>query len=54
MIANLGGGWTYFVFGCINFIAIIFFVKFVPETKNHSLRNSRFTSKSNTAKRSPT
>ena len=37
MIANLGGGWTYFVFGCINFIAIIFFVKFVPETKNHSL-----------------
>lgn len=37
MIANLGGGSTYFVFGCINFIAIIFFVKFVPETKNHSL-----------------
>lgn len=35
--ANLGGGSTYFVFGCINFIAIIFFVKFVPETKNHSL-----------------
>ncbi len=37
MIEKLGGGWTYMVFGIINLIAIFFFVKFVPETKNHSL-----------------
>ncbi|AMS05736.1 sugar porter family MFS transporter [Acidipropionibacterium acidipropionici] len=37
MIASLGGGTTYLVFAIINITGIVFFAKFVPETKYESL-----------------
>jgi major inositol transporter-like SP family MFS transporter len=37
MIARLGPVWTYTVFGAINVVALIFYVKAVPETKYSSL-----------------
>ncbi|MCI1661530.1 MAG: sugar porter family MFS transporter [Actinomyces sp.] len=37
MIANLGAAWTYAVFGAINVVALVFYIKVVPETKNSTL-----------------
>lgn len=37
MVSALGGGCTYLIFGIINVVAVIFFVKFAPETKYDSL-----------------
>jgi major inositol transporter-like SP family MFS transporter len=37
MITTFGGGTTYLIFAIINVFAVIFFVKFVPETKYESL-----------------
>ncbi len=37
MIARLGAAWTYAIFGAINVVALLFYVKVVPETKYHSL-----------------
>ena len=37
MIANLGGAWTYAVFGAINLVALMFYIFIVPETKFNSL-----------------
>ncbi|MDR1118070.1 MAG: MFS transporter [Bifidobacteriaceae bacterium] len=37
MISRLGPVWTYGVFGAINVVALVFYIKAVPETKHHSL-----------------
>ena len=37
MIAHLGPAWTYAIFGAVNVIALLFYLKVVPETKHHSL-----------------
>ncbi|MFT3877339.1 MAG: MFS transporter [Propioniciclava sp.] len=37
MIARLGPAWTYAIFGAINVVALLFYLKVVPETKHHSL-----------------
>lgn len=37
LIQTFGGGITYLIFAVINMVAIVFFVKFVPETKHLSL-----------------
>ena len=37
MIAHLGPAWTYAIFGAVNVVALLFYLKVVPETKHHSL-----------------
>lgn len=37
MIANLGGAWTYAIFGAINIVALLFYMFKVPETRDVSL-----------------
>ena len=37
MIENLGGAITYGIFAAINFCALLFYIKVVPETKIYSL-----------------
>lgn len=37
MIKGLGAAWTYGIFGIINVFALIFYIKFVPETKTSTL-----------------
>ncbi|MDR1264092.1 MAG: MFS transporter [Propionibacteriaceae bacterium] len=37
MISRLGPVWTYTAFGAINVVALLFYIKIVPETKYHSL-----------------
>jgi len=37
MIENLGGAWTYGIFGAINVVALIFYIRVVPETKTSTL-----------------
>ncbi|MDU0349133.1 MFS transporter [Actinomyces sp. MRS3W] len=37
MMAKLGGAGTYLVFCIINVFSLLFYIKFVPETKYHSL-----------------
>jgi sugar transporter family protein len=34
---NVGGAGTYGIFAAINFLSFLFYWKFVPETKFHSL-----------------
>jgi uncharacterized membrane protein YuzA (DUF378 family) len=34
---SVGVSWTFFVYGILGIVAIIFIYKFVPETKNRSL-----------------
>ena len=37
MMEKLGGAGTYLIFAGINFLSLLFYMKFVPETKYHSL-----------------
>ena len=37
MMKNLGGAGTYLVFCLLNVLSLLFYIKFVPETKYHSL-----------------
>ncbi|WP_172120312.1 MFS transporter [Actinomyces faecalis] len=37
MMKNLGGAGTYLIFCLLNVLSLIFYIKFVPETKYHSL-----------------
>lgn len=37
MMKNLGGAGTDVVFALLNVLSLIFYIKFVPETKYHSL-----------------
>ena len=37
LMENVGGAGTYCIFAAINFLSFLFYWKFVPETKFHSL-----------------
>jgi len=37
LMENVGGAGTYGIFAAINFLSFLFYWKFVPETKFHSL-----------------
>ncbi|MDR1512257.1 MAG: MFS transporter [Propionibacteriaceae bacterium] len=43
MIEGLGPVWTYTIFGAINVLALIFYIKFVPETKYSTLEELELT-----------
>jgi predicted MFS family arabinose efflux permease len=36
-VDSIGVSWTFFVYGILGMLAIVFIYQFVPETKNRSL-----------------